>query len=88
MDEMTILRMVDLVAGVLGGLTALGLIFAPKLVEKIEKMLDYTFPTSHLEEALNKKRDLSALLLRRARVYGLFLLIISFFLLMTGIILI
>jgi len=88
MDDLGILRVVDLVAGVIGALAAVGLIFAPRVVEWLEKKLDYNISTSFLEETLNKKREISTLLLRRSRVVGLLLLVISFFLLMTGIILI
>jgi len=66
---------------------ALGLIFAPGLIEKIQKKLDYDISTTHLEEILNKKRDLSSALMRRSRLFGLLLLIVSFFLIMTGVIL-
>jgi hypothetical protein len=88
MDDLAILRVVDLVAGAIGGLAAIGLIFAPRVVEWLEKKLDYNFSTHSLEETLNKRKEISSLLLQRSRVIGLILLVISFFLLMTGIILI
>ena len=87
MEDLAILRYVDLIAGVVGGLVALGLIFAPSMIEKMQKKLDYDISTAHMEEILNKKRDLGSALMRRSRVFGMILLIISFFLIMTGIIL-
>jgi len=69
-------------------LAAIGLIFAPRAVEWLEKKLDYNFSTHNLEETLNKKREIGSLLLRRSRIFGLILLAISLFLLMTGLILI
>ncbi|MGE5280599.1 MAG: hypothetical protein ACM3L6_07655 [Deltaproteobacteria bacterium] len=87
MDDIAILRFIDLVAGVLGGVMALGLIFIPHVIEQAEKKLDYDISTTHLEEILNKKRDLNSALMRRSRVFGLILLVISFFLLMTAVIL-
>ncbi len=87
MDDLQILRVVDLVAGGLGALGALALMFAPRAVEWIEKKLDYNFSTKSLEETLNKKREIGSLLYRRSRIFGLVLLLVSFFLLMTGLIL-
>ena len=87
MEDLSILRYVDLIAGALGSLVAIGLIFAPSVIEKMQKKLDYDISTAHLEEILNKKRDLTSALMRRSRVFGMVLLIISFFLIMTGVIL-
>ena len=87
MEDLMILRLIDLIAGILGGVVAIGLIFVPRVVESIEKKLDYDISTTHLEEILNKKRDLTSALMRRSRVFGLLLLIISFFLIMTAVIL-
>jgi|GEM_PF-1311145 len=88
MDDLGILRVVDLIAGALGGLAAVGLMFFPRVVEWLEKRLDYDFSTQRLENSLNRKRELSSLLYRRSRIFGLILLVVSFFLLMTGLILI
>ncbi len=88
MGDLEILRVVDLVAGGVGALAAIGLMFFPRAVEWLEKKLDFNFSTLRLEEKLNRKREISSLLYRRSRIFGLILLIISFFLLMTGLILI
>jgi len=74
MDEIAVLRVVDLVAGGVGALAAIGLIFAPRAVEWLEKKLDYNFSTHNLEETLNKKREIGSLLLRRSRIFGLILI--------------
>ncbi len=88
MGDLQILRVIDLVAGGVGALAAVGLMFFPRVVEWMEKKLDFHISTHNLEESLNKKREVGSLMYRRSRVFGLILLIISFFLLMTGLILI
>jgi hypothetical protein len=78
---------VSLLAGVVGLAVAIGVILAPHAIHKIEKGLDKTFSTESVEKILNARRDLSSALLRRPRIFGFFLLAISFLLLLSNLLL-
>jgi len=84
MDEITIFRLVSLLAGVIGLAMAIGVILIPKVVHRIEKGLDTTFSTEKLEKMLNERKNLTEILLRHPRIFGFLLLAISFLLLLSN----
>ena len=88
MNELNIVRLVNLLSGVVGLAVAIGVILIPRVVSKIDKRLDKDFSTEKLEKMLHEKKNLSEVLLRHPRIFGFILLVISFLLLLSGILLV
>ena len=87
MNELNIVRLVNLLSGVVGLAVAIGVILIPRVVSKIDKRLDKDFSTEKLEKMLHEKKNLSEVLLKHPRIFGFILLVISFLLLLSGILL-
>jgi hypothetical protein len=85
MNEFYIVRLVNLLSGVIGLAVAVGMILVPHVVSKIDKKLDKEFPTEKLEKVLNERKNLSEVLLKHPRIFGFILLAVSFLLLLSGI---
>ena len=87
MEELSFLRIFNLLAGVIGLAVAIGVLLIPSAVSQLEKKLDKDFSTDALDKMLNQRRNLSEALLKHPRVFGLILLFISFFLTLSSILL-
>ncbi|OIO36135.1 MAG: hypothetical protein AUJ74_03525 [Candidatus Omnitrophica bacterium CG1_02_44_16] len=87
MEELSFLRIFNLLAGVIGLAVAIGVLLIPSAVSKLEKKLDKDFSTDALDKMLNQRRNLSEALLKHPRAFGLILLFISFFLTLSSILL-
>lgn len=87
MNELSIVRLVNLLCGVIGLAVAIGMILVPHVVSKIDKKLDTEFSTDKLEKILNRRKNLSEVLLKHPKVFGFVLLAVSFLLLLSGILL-
>lgn len=85
MEEIYILRIFNLLVGVIGVAIAIGVLLVPKAISDIEKKLDKSFSTEILEKILNQRRNLSAALMKHPKVFGIILLVISFLLLVSSI---
>ena len=87
MQELNIFRVFNLLIGVIGIAVAVGLLLVPRVFYDIEKKLDKTFSTEKLEKLLNERKNLSAALLRRPKLFGVILLLVSFLLLLSSVLL-
>lgn len=87
MTEIDIFRIVTFLAGVVGLAVAVGVILAPRAIRKFEEKLDKSFSLEHVEKMLNERKDLTEALLRRPRIFGFILLVISFLLLLANLLL-
>ena len=87
MQELNIFRVFNLLIGVIGIAVAVGLLLVPRVIYDIEKKLDKTFSTEKLEKLLNERKNLSAALLRRPKLFGVILLLVSFLLLLSSVLL-
>lgn len=85
MEEIYILRIFNLLVGVIGVAISIGVLLVPKAISDIEKKLDKSFSTEMLEKILNQRRNLSAALMKHPKVFGTILLVISFLLLVSSI---
>ena len=85
MQELEMIRVFNLLIGVVGLAIGIGVIFVPKTISKIEKGLDKNFSTDDIEKMLNKKHNLSDLLLKKPKLFGSILLVVSFLLLLSSI---
>jgi hypothetical protein len=86
MDDLSVLRMFNLVVGAIGIVIGLAVIFAPKAMRNIEKGLDKDITTDNLQKILERRRDISDFLFRYAKAFGTLLVLTSLFLLFTSII--
>lgn len=86
MDELEILKIICVMSGVLGLAVGLAIILVPKALMKVEQNLDKSFSTEKLEKILNERRNVTQVFLRRPRVFGFILLLISFLLVLAGMI--
>ena len=87
MNELNIVRLINLLSGVIGLAVAIGVILVPHVVSKVDKKLDKEFPTDKLEKILHERKNLSEVLLKHPRIFGFILLAVSFLLLLSGILL-
>lgn len=87
MSEVHILRIFNLLVGVVGLAIGLGVLLVPKTISSIEKTLDKEFSTEKLEKMLNERRNLSESLMKRPKVFAFFLLVVSFLLLLSSLLL-
>ena len=87
MNELNLIRLINLLSGVVGLAVAIGVILVPHVVSKVDKRLDKEFPTDKLDKILHEKKNLSEVLLKHPRIFGFILLVISFLLLLSGILL-
>lgn len=85
-DELEILKIVSVLSGVLGLAIGLAIILVPKALMKVEQNLDKSFSTEKLEKILNERRNVTQTLLKRPRLFGIILLVISFLLVLSGMI--
>lgn len=85
MEEIYLLRIFNLLIGVIGVAIAIGVLLVPGAISDIEKKLDKSFSTEMLEKILNQRRNLSAALMKHPKLFGTILLIISFLLLVSSI---
>ena len=86
MEDLSILRMFDLVVGAIGIVIGLAVVFAPKTVRNLEKGLDKEISTDTLQKMLERRRDISDFLFRYAKIFGALLVITSLFLLFTSVV--
>lgn len=75
--DVVFFRVFNLVVGVIGLAIGVGVILIPKVVALIEKKLDKEFSTDKLEKLLNKRKNITEILLKNPRVFGFLLLVIS-----------
>ncbi len=87
MHEFNMLRIFNLLVGVVGDAVSLSFLLVPRAISNIEKNLDRHFSTEMLEKLLNQKRNLSEALLKHPKVFGTILLVISFLLLLSSMLL-
>ena len=85
MEEVYILRIFNLLIGVIGLAIAIGVLLVPKVIGDLEKKLDKNFSTDMLEKMLNQRRNLSEALLKHPKIFGIILLVISFLLILSSI---
>lgn len=85
MTDVGFFRLFNLLIGIIGIAVSIGLLLAPKVVSDIEKKLDRTYSTEKLEKLLNQRKNLSEALLKRPKIFGGILLIVSFLLLFSSI---
>ena len=85
MEEIYVFRVFNLLVGVIGLAISIGVILAPKAISNMEKKLDKDFSTEALEKMLNERRNLTESLLKHHRIFGFILLAVSFFLLLSNI---
>ena len=86
MEDLSILRMFNLVVGSIGIVIGFAVVFAPKAVRNLEKNLDKDITTDTLQKMLERRRDISDFLFRYAKVFGTLLVLTSLFLLFTSIV--
>jgi hypothetical protein len=86
MEDISILRLFNLVVGAIGIVIGLAVIFTPKTVRDLEKNLDKNIPTDTIQKMLERKRDISDFLFRYSKAFGTLLVLTSLFLLFTSII--
>ncbi|MFA5039055.1 MAG: hypothetical protein WC732_05180 [Candidatus Omnitrophota bacterium] len=86
MTEIEILHIISMLSGVLGLAVAISLILVPKALGKVEKGLDRNFSTDKLEKMLNERRNVTEVLLKHPRVFGAILMVISFLLVLSSLI--
>lgn len=87
MQELYIFRVFILLTGVVGLAMAVGIVLAPNFIASIEKNLNKSFSTDKLEKMLNESRNVTEILLRHPRIFGFFLLFVSFFLTLSALLL-
>ena len=87
MGEIHIFRVFNLIVGVIGLAIGLGVLLVPKTISSIEKTLDKEFSTAKLEKMLNERRNLSESLMKRPKMFAFFLLVVSFLLLLSSLLL-
>ena len=87
MTELDILRIVNLLVGVVGLAVSISILLMPRAISDLEKKLDKSFSTEMIEKILNQRRNLSEALLRHPRIFGFMLLGISFLLALSAILL-
>lgn len=85
MEDLNFLRIFDLLVGAVGFAISIGVIFVPKVISRIEKKLNTNFSTDMLEKMLNQERNLSEALLKHPKIFGFILLVVSFFLILSGV---
>ncbi len=86
MEDLSMLRMFNLIVGAIGIVIGLGVVFAPKAIRNLEKKLDTDISTESLQKLLEQKRDISDFLFRYAKVFGALLVLTSLFLLFTSVV--
>ena len=85
MEEIYVLKIFNLVVGIVGFAVGFGVILAPKIISAIEKNLDKDFSTESLEKMLNQRRNITEALMRHPKIFGAILVMVSFFLLASSI---
>ena len=86
MEDLSILRMFNLIVGAIGIVIGIAVIFAPKTIRNLSKELDRDISTESLQKILERKRDISDFLFRYAKAFGALLVITSLFLLFTSVV--
>ena len=86
MEDLSILRMFNLVVGSIGIVIGIAVVFAPKTVRNLEKELGKGISTDSLQKMLERKRDISDFLFRYAKIFGALLVLTSLFLLFTSVV--
>lgn len=86
MEDLSILRMFNLVVGAVGLVIGLGVIFAPKTIRNIEKKLDADISTESLQKLLEQRRDISDFLFRYSKFFGSLLVLTALFLVFTSVV--
>ena len=84
MTEVYMYRVFNVLVGIIGLAIGVGLILVPKTISAIEKKLDKEFSTQKLEKILNEKRNLSEVLMRRPKIFAAILILVSFFLILSS----
>jgi len=85
MEEVYVFKIFNLIVGIVGFAIGFGVILAPKVISAIEKNLDKDFSTESLEKMLNQRRNITEALMRHPKIFGAILVIVSFFLLASSI---
>ncbi len=86
MEDLSMLRIFNLVVGAIGIVIGLGVMFAPKTIRDLEKNLDKDIPTETIQKMLERKRDISDFLFRYAKFFGILLVLTALFLLFTSVV--
>lgn len=86
MNEIELLHIVSVMSGVTGLALGVSMILAPRALGKIEKTLDRSFTTEKLEKILNERRNLTDKLLKHPKLFGFILLVVSFLLVLSSLI--
>ena len=86
MIDAYVFRIFNLMIGVIGLIVAIGILLAPSVVTRIDKFLDKNFSTEKWEQILNQRRNLTDALMKRPKIFGSILLVISFLLLLSSIV--
>ncbi len=85
MEEIYIFKIFNLIVGIVGFAVGFGILLAPRIISVIEKNLDKDFSTEVFEKMLNQRRNITEALMRHPKIFGAILVIVSFFLLVSSV---